>query len=34
MLNDDFERLEPESVDFSEYGKVILVGLESPPARN
>jgi hypothetical protein len=28
LLNDDSELLEPEFVDFSAYGKVILAGLE------
>jgi hypothetical protein len=31
MLNDDSELLEPEFIDFSEYGKVIHAGLERPP---
>jgi hypothetical protein len=31
MMNEEFEYLEPGTVDFSAYGKVIPAGLECPP---
>jgi hypothetical protein len=31
LLNDDPELLQPEFVDFTAYGRVILAGLERPP---